>query len=331
MVDPRAIAQGILGPIDWDDKCATRGWCRCPGISAHTKRNSPRDCSVFLDGAPNIHCFHASCAAIVRDYVRKLRTALNGGDWALIYAGGRTIRNGDIPFANGKIVTPDDCAKIAAETNTEPAVVNLSESIRAQAEFLLPNILHRFRWAVRDIQASSPIRTELIPPDGQFRAFTNQMFHNGDHIWCGDVSDSGKPWNAKNFRTREEWILEGQPPGNFTCACSFKPGTFSRAKENIGSTRYLVVESDSIPIDKVGAIFRYMSQRLFFKLHAIIHSGNKSLHAWFDFPQNPRIVDNLKQTLIGFQCDEKMFTASQPVRVPGAWRGDKAQELLWMK
>jgi hypothetical protein len=119
--------------------------------------------------------------------------------------------------------------------------------------------------------------------------------------------------------------------GNYTCGSSFKPGSYSRSNENCNGTRFMVVESDTLPKDEVGAIFAYINRRLRFNLHAIIDTAGKSLHGWFDAPRNARTEAHLKAVLTVFGCDPKLFTYSQPVRVPGAYRDGRLQRIVWLK
>jgi hypothetical protein len=112
---------------------------------------------------------------------------------------------------------------------------------------------------------------------------------------------------------------------------AFKPGSFQRSNANCDGTRFMVIESDTLPKDEVGAVFSYLQKRLHYKLHCIIDTAGKSLHAWFDAPRNKILEDRLKAGLTAFGCDPKVFTYSQPVRVPGAWRDGKMQRLLWLK
>jgi hypothetical protein len=55
------------------------------------------------------------------------------------------------------------------------------------------------------------------------------------------------------------------------------------------------------------------------------------LHAWFDAPRNKVLESRLKAGLEVFGCDPKVFTYSQPVRVPGAWRDGRLQRLVWLR
>lgn len=119
--------------------------------------------------------------------------------------------------------------------------------------------------------------------------------------------------------------------GNYTCGSSFKPGSHSQSNENLPGHRFLVIESDTLARDEVGAVFAYLRRRLHYGLHCIIDTAGKSRHAWFDAPRTKALEQRLKVGLEVFGCDPKVFTYSQPVRVPGAWREGRLQRLVWLR
>ncbi len=61
-----------------------------------------------------------------------------------------------------------------------------------------------------------------------------------------------------------------------------------------------------------------LRRRLHYDLQCIVDTAGKSLHAWFDAPRSKVFENRLKAGLVAFGCDPKVFTYSQPVRVPGA-------------
>jgi hypothetical protein len=97
----------------------------------------------------------------------------------------------------------------------------------------------------------------------------------------------------------------------------FHPGTISRSDSNVAVRRFLVVESDKLTKDESGAIFCLLRHKL--KLRAVVDTGNKSLHGWFDYPDEDN-VEQLKAFLPELGCDPKMFGASQPARLAGQLR-----------
>jgi hypothetical protein len=65
-------------------------------------------------------------------------------------------------------------------------------------------------------------------------------------------------------------------------------------------------------------------------LVAVVDTVGKSLHGWFVYPEMEHVVDELKLVLPALQCDPKLFTASQPVRLPGALRNGSFQRLVYL-
>jgi hypothetical protein len=110
----------------------------------------------------------------------------------------------------------------------------------------------------------------------------------------------------------------------------FREGSTSRSNANVERRQFLVVESDVLSRDEVGAVFRLMHKRLGLQLHCIVDTGGKSLHAWFRPPSEPARLARLRAGLTGLGCDPRMFNASQPARLPGAMRDGNLQRLIWL-
>lgn len=62
-------------------------------------------------------------------------------------------------------------------------------------------------------------------------------------------------------------------------AVSAKPPEGIRNKDTIGPRKYIVYESDNLDLDTQAAVIKRLSSEL--PLQVVVHSGNKSLHAWF--------------------------------------------------
>jgi hypothetical protein len=332
MTDPKQIAVGIVGAVDWQTEAS--GFCRCPGESLHTHKTGKKDCRVSVDGAPTIYCFHASCSPAVAEANRTLRRAINQNPWTLTLPGGRVLRNGDVLQSSGTVLPRELLAeghlgsRKDAKAQSEEKL--LLETLRANAERFKPELFDFFRWPLAQIIEDSPLLVHQRDAEDQFRTWL-RLWPAHCHVWIGDIYSSGKPEHRTHFRPVADWYQIGPAMGNFTCGSSFKPGSFQRSNANCNGTRFMVVESDTLPKDEVGAIFAYLNRRLRFNLHAIIDTAGKSLHGWFDAPRTPRIEAQLKATLTTFGCDPKLFTYSQPVRVPGAYRDGRLQRIVWLK
>jgi len=328
VIDPRQVAFQILGAIDWQTEVS--GFCKCPGEAFHTSANGKKDCRVNVDGAPTIYCFHSSCSAAVAEANRRLRREVNASPWELRLPSGQVLRSGDVLQAGG-LVVPREVVKARAKAEGREAGEQLLlESLRAAAERFRPELFDFFRWPMAQILEDSPLLVAERDADDQFRTWL-KLWPACSTVWIGDVYSSGKPEHRTHFRPISEWYQIGPVMGNYTCGSSFKPGSCRRSNENLNGHRFLVIESDSLTRDEVGAVFAYLRRRLHYDLHCIIDTAGKSLHAWFDAPRNKVFENRLKAGLQVFGCDPKVFTYSQPVRVPGAWRDGKLQRLIWLR
>ena len=328
MIDPRQVAAGIVGAVDWQTEVS--GFCRCPGESLHTHPTGKKDCRVNVDGAPTIFCFHSSCAPAVAVANRKLRCAIGQSPWELKLPGGMILRNGDV-LQTGGTVLPHEAVQARAKSEGREAGEQLVlETLKALAERFKPELFEKFHWPFAQIVTDSPLLVSERDAEDQFRTWL-RLWPAHCHVWIGDVFSSGKPEHKTHFRPVADWYQIGPVMGNFTCGSSFKPGSFQRSNANCNGTRFLVIESDTLAKDEVGAIFAYLNLRLHFNLHAVIDTAGKSLHGWFDAPRDKRIEARLKAVLSVFGCDPKLFTYSQPVRVPGAYRDGRLQRIVWLK
>jgi len=345
MNDPRQIAAGVVGAVDWQSEVS--GFCHCPGAALHTHKTGTKDCRVSVDGAPTIYCFHASCVAVVAEANRRLRRELGGSPWEITLPGGHVLQSGDILQGDGTVKTRAEIEQGAR--NGERGTFDTSpyplpgrggegernerlvmETLRVNAERFKPELFENFRWPFAQILEDSPLLVAERDAEDQFRTWL-KLWPAHCHVWIGDVFSSGKLEHRTHFRPVAEWYQIGPVMGNFTCGSSFKPGSFRRSNENCNGTRFMVVESDTLTKDEVGAVFGYLNLRLHFNLHAIIDTAGKSLHGWLDAPRDKRIEARLKAVLTVFGCDPKLFTYSQPVRVPGAYRDGKLQRIVWLR
>jgi hypothetical protein len=204
------------------------------------------------------------------------------------------------------------------------------ETLRVAAERYRPELFDFFRWPMTEILEGSPLLVADRDPEDQFRTWL-KLWPAHCTLWVGDVYSSGRPEHRTHFRSVAEWYQIGPVMGNFTCGSAFKAGSYQRSNENLNGHRFLVLESDVLSRDAVGAVFAYVRRRLRYRLHCIIDTAGKSLHGWFDAPPNRLFEVRLKAGLEVLGCDPKIFTYSQPVRVPGAWREGKLQRLIWLR
>ncbi len=327
MTDPRNFAESVVGVVDW--KSAVSGFCRCPGEPRHTHRTGRKDCRVCLDGVPTIYCFHNSCGPAVAEANRRLRRGL-GSQWSLRLPDGRVLRAGDVLKGNGAILRREAMTARARAEGRDAGEELVLETLLVNAERFKPEMFEFFHWPFAHIVEGSPLLVAHREPDEQFRTWLG-LWPADSTVWIGEVYSTGRPEHRTHFRPVAEWRRIGPVMGKFTCGSAFKAGTYSRSNENIEGRRFLIVESDTLAKDEIGAVFAYLNQRLRYNLHAIIDTAGKSLHGWFDAPPNQVMENRLKAGLEVFGCDPRLFNYSQPVRVPGAFRDGKLQRLIWLR
>jgi hypothetical protein len=294
-----------------------------------SRQTGKKDCRVCVDGAPTIYCFHSSCAEAVAAANKRLRREL-GSPWALRLPDGRVLRAGDVLQSSGRILPREIVVARAEAQGRNPGEQLILETLVVMAERFKPELFEKFHWPFAQIVADSPLQVADRDADDQFRTWL-KLWPAHCQVWIGDVYSSGKPEHGTHFRPIADWYQIGPVMGNYTCGSAFKPGSFSRSNANCDGTRFLVVESDTLAKDEMGAVFAYLNQRLCYNLHAVIDTAGKSLHGWFDAPRDKGKEDRLKAALTVFGCDPKLFTYSQPVRVPGAFRDGRLQRIIWLK
>jgi hypothetical protein len=240
------------------------------------------------------------------------------------------LRNGDVLQSSGAVLPREAVQARAKIEGRDAGEQTILETVRVMAERFKPELFELFHWPFAQIVADSPLQVSERDAEDQFRTWL-RLWPAHCHVWIGDVFSSGKPEHKTNFRPIADWCQIGPAMGNYTCGSAFKPGSFQRSNANCDGTRFLVIESDTLAKDEVGAVFAYLQRRLKYRLHCIIDTAGKSLHGWFEAPRNKILENRLKAGLTAFGCDPKVFTYSQPVRVPGAFREGKLQRLVWLE
>lgn len=297
----KETVESVLGSVHWDSESS--GFVTCPGKELHTTDEGQRDCKVYLDKVPTIHCMHASCADAVAAKNKDLRKALAGSSNT-----GKQKRR-----------TPEEKQQVEEALRRE--------SLKRQAAASRKAILERYRWTYIEISNSSPVA--LAGVEKEHGKLLLRLFNDQDVIWIGNKRDSGQEHNAANFLTKEKWLEMAWIHDQFICPSTYKAGSVSRGNDRILAPRFLVVESDELSKDEVGAIFRWLDKKVGLTLRAVVDTAGKSLHAWFDYPA-PEVIADLKLVLPELGCDPKLFTPSQPVRMPGAVRDGKYQKLIYL-
>ena len=303
--------QAIGRSVDWITPY--QGQLKCPGIEQHGNRTGARDTFIYLDEVPTVHCLHQSCQATIAETNRALRSALGDYDPApTLKMGNKVISRGSAPRT-----------RLAPRDRSEFLKLKRRESlIAANARKKLEELINTadYAWDVDKIMESSP-HGQPEDPREDWPLFLGLYEGLEGSLWVGDTRDSGQPHHAENFRSIDEWTATSEPVGNFTCPSLFAPGTISRSNRNVIQRPYLVVESDELSYDEMGAVIRWLERKAEWKLHCIVDSANKSLHGHFSMVPSAWFPE-LQVAFEAMKLDRALFKPSQPVRVPGIIRPD---------
>ena len=291
IVNRQALAESIVGEVEWTDP--NKGFCRCPGADLHTNGNNPKDCIIYINGAPNVYCQHESCDAVTKETNKKL------------------------PFIFGEA----ERAQAGTIQRWQPSPAYLERKVKAErdekmrkaAEERLPAILKEHALTYQELSRQSPTSLEGIDDRDIWRPLL-QLFAPEDNVWIGGVYDSGEPHHARHFRPAGEWLTSPACPGSRIVPSTFKAGAFSRSKENIERHKFLVIDNDDLPINDQCAVLSYVRQ--WCRLRAVIFSGNKSLHGYFDIPEQG-VLDRLELILPPWGIDSAGFNPAHPFRMAG--------------
>ena len=300
--DTAQIVATVLDNIDWID--GTTGYCECPGKHLHSSKDGTKDCRVYLDRVPTVTCFHGSCKAAVDAANKRLRAAI--------------FNSGGVTDFEQHRITPEERERMQARDK--------NNRLQLRARKALPTILKKYRWVYEQMLSDSPV--VLRDNEADHWKLLLKKYGPNDVVWIGERESSGRPENAVNFRTIQEWLKFKSAPHPFICPATFKNNIFSRSNENVLDRKFIVVESDLLTRDQVGAVFRYLVH-CDMKLVAVVDTAGKSLHGWFEYPGDEE-MENLRLLLPALKCDPKMLTASQPARLPSAMRGEKRQRLVYL-
>jgi hypothetical protein len=308
MRNARSLVERQLGELC--DHADGHTYCRCPGAALHAKPSGKRDTRVyFAAGSPTIHCLHSSCAANVQAANRALRSALGQLDRGLFTTVDKFVKSPE------QIARERDQARATDLANT--------------AKNALPSILHTYPWPAAQIWTDSPAAL-IDGPAEDWRRLLG-LYQPDDYLWIGDKKDSGNKRHKAHFRTAEKWLLtDACPKGPYICPAVFQAGCWSRSKENVAGLPFMVIESDILSKDQIGAVFRWLRETVGLHLRAVVDTGRRSLHGWFDYPDDDTVRD-LGTVLPPLQCDGAVLRSNQPCRLPGCFRADTGatQALLY--
>jgi len=273
----QVIAENLLGEIRWNSNVL--GYSQCPGKDLHSNSSGPRDCRIIIDGVPTIHCVHNSCTSVIGECNRRLRSNITKAT-----------------------------AQPKPWNNYKP-----QSSPEAIQNAKVMSILGKHAIDPKDIYQKSPDQLIGVSQPDLWRSFLG-IFQLDDIVWIGDIKDSGNERHSRHFKPVSEWLKHNSCPGPRITPSTYKSAVYSRSTPNVVNHRFIVIESDTRSKREQWAIINIIRQIT--RLRAIIDSGNKSLHAWFDRP-NVEVLEKFKRIVLNIGADPAGLRPTQPFRMPG--------------
>jgi len=126
----------------------------------------------------------------------------------------------------------------------------------------------------------------------------------------------------------------------------WKQGTVSRTAENVANSPFTVLDFDGFDgiapttpaeihrhVSDSMALVRWIREGLQWKLVAIVWTGSKSIHAWFENPGNPAL-QSLRDAAPALGVDPGLIgRAEHPCRLPGQRHAKTGgmSRVLWLQ
>jgi len=241
------------------------------------------------------------------------------------------------PITPNRVSNKISQRRITVEEQYRIQVQRMERRLAARASASQKEILAKHVCGVAHYASRWPAGNIHHDPRNDWRLIL-KLFKSDDVVWIGQkkyesANENHSPEWIQHCRTRfrsaSEWLNQNDCPGILICPNPFKPVSHSRRDGEVLSRRFLVLESDTLSKDQVCAVFKWAEQ--FTKLRAIVDTGGKSLHGWFDMP-SPDVLAQFEIILPQLGCDAAMFTPSQPCRLPGANRPEtgRIQRLVYL-
>ena len=230
----------------------------------------------------------------------------------------------------------------AKQQSDKHARHKVSAVLRAKRSF----IVAQYPWSSSEASAESlEKRPEWLHDP---RCFLTALFPPDAVVWTGETHHSGQGGrHADHWKPVTAW--QNAPKhtvGPMTCPAIWSPGTVSRSSNNVLSAPFTVLDFDGFDGKPPGtsreivdhlrasmALVRWLREALGWQLAALLHTGNKSLHAWFHRP-SPEALSSLFHSAEALGVDAGLIEHPEhPCRLPGMHheKTGNLSRVLWLQ
>jgi len=256
--------------------------------------------------------------------------------------GNRKVSDREIKDAINKALADHDKGTFVPKPRPEP--------IARDGKTVFERLINKATISTEaDLWEASPVRLSDHPTNDTI-LLLRSLYGPEDLIFIGDKYDHGIL--GETIRTREAWTNHIAAAGDLKPFIMVNPldgiprpkksgdGETLRGDNNIASYKHCLLEFDNISIESQIKFWTIIK----LPIVALIHTGNKSIHAWIDVqklaPVNTfqdwqhiikeRLYDRL---LAPLGIDKACANPARLSRLPGHFREDKGQyqRLLWFR
>jgi hypothetical protein len=223
--------------------------------------------------------------------------------------------------------------------STKAALVETAKSMRDR-------IIARHPWDAADVWEDSPQRIDGPLVELDPRWFIASLFPQDATIWTGEVFHSGTK-HADHWRTVADWEnADEKDTGPMISPATWKPGTVSRTAENVLTSPFVVLDFDGADgiapttpeeiqkhISDSLALTRWIREGLRWNLAAVIWTGSKSIHSWYENPGN-EALQSLRTAASALGIDSGLVGRPEhPSRLPGQRHAKTGgmSRVLWLQ
>ena len=178
------------------------------------------------------------------------------------------------------------------------------------------------------------------------RHFLQSLFPMGATTWTGQVFQSGTR-HADRWQTVGDWQAWPETElGPMVSPAIWRPGTTSRTAAGVIASPYTVLDFDGLNgvkpttlaeierhISESLAIVRWILEGLGWRLAAMIHTGNVSIHAWFVTPPDA-VLQSIRTIAPQLGIDAGLIGHPEhPARLPGQIhsKSNQRSRVLWLQ
>lgn len=171
-------------------------------------------------------------------------------------------------------------------------------------------------WSMEDMFEDSPLRVcDCTPPE-----IIQMLFDPNELVCCGTKYKSRAlpVHDCFSISDVDDCIVPN--PSRLAIGIGMSGKENAHCRDATGKRKYIVIESDreEQSFDDKASIIRYLRDGVGAELKMVVHSGGKSLHAWFKSSGNNLTDWKFMQFACELGADKEMWRPEQFTRTPNA-------------